>query len=162
MRLLWLIASEVATSNWTRSTTKADWQPKPLDEFLVELTPLLESDRWVVDGNYSSLVQDLVWDAADTVVWLDLPRRVVMPALAKRTFVRMATQRELWNGNRESFNNLFTLDTEENILLWSWTRGPILRDRMEQAVSDPRWAHLTFVRLRTRRQVGDWLDAVDG
>lgn len=126
------------------------------------MAPLLDSERWVVDGNYSSLVQDLVWEAADTVVWLDLPRRVVMPALVKRTFVRMATRRELWNGNRESFSNLFTFDAEENILLWSWTRGPILQTRMEQEVNDPKWAHLQFVRLRSRREVSGWLNAASG
>ena len=35
-------------------------------------------ERWVIDGNYTSQVKDLVWARADTVVWLDLPRRTVM------------------------------------------------------------------------------------
>lgn len=74
----------------------------------------------------------------------------------------MATRRELWNGNRESFSNLFTFDAEENILLWSWTRGPILQTRMEQEVNDPKWAHLQFVRLRSRREVSGWLNAASG
>lgn len=141
---------------------QADWQPKPRDQFRAELEPLLGAERWVVDGNCLSLAQDLFWGAADTVVWLDLPRKVFIPSLVRRTLVRMATRRELWNGNRESFGDLFTLDADENILLWSWTQGPILRARMEQEVSNPRWAQLEFVRLGSRSQVRSWLAAVGG
>lgn len=28
--------------------------------------------RWIIDGNYSQ-VSDLIWNRADTLVWLDLP-----------------------------------------------------------------------------------------
>src|SRR5205823_14332393 len=44
---------------------------------------------WVVDGNYSNAVQDIVWSRADTVVWLDLPRVVVMWQVITRTLARV-------------------------------------------------------------------------
>ena len=78
-------------------------------------------DAWVIDGNYSA-VQDLVWARADTVVWLDPSRARVMRQLVRRTLRRMARRTELWNGNRESWSNLFRADPEESILRWAWTQ----------------------------------------
>ena len=40
------------------------------------LAPILAQDGWVVDGTYQHKIGDLVVDAADTIVWLDLPLRV--------------------------------------------------------------------------------------
>ena len=40
-------------------------------------------------------------DAADTIVWLDLPTRVWLPRLARRTWRRVKDHETLWNGNTE-------------------------------------------------------------
>lgn len=50
------------------------WAERPDEEFAVAVAQAAAGERWVIDGNYSKLVQPLVWDRADTVVWLDLPR----------------------------------------------------------------------------------------
>jgi adenylate kinase family enzyme len=52
------------------------WVPLPTDEFRQVVAVRLAEDGWVVDGNYSA-VRLLVWALADTVTWLDLPRRTV-------------------------------------------------------------------------------------
>ena len=41
----------------------------------------------MLDGNYSA-VRDLIWQRADAVIWLDLPRSVVMLRLIPRTLGR--------------------------------------------------------------------------
>ena len=66
--------------NWTRLEE---------EEFRSRIAAIAAEERWVIDGNYSSHVQDLVWSAADVVVWLDLPLRVVIPAITRRTLTRM-------------------------------------------------------------------------
>ena len=71
---------------------QADWTPIDRDEMRAIVSARLASDGWVVDGNYGSFVQDLVFAHADTVVWLDLPRRVVMPRIVRRTLGRMPFQ----------------------------------------------------------------------
>lgn len=139
---------------------QADWEPLPRDEMRSQLARKLEAGRWVVDGNYTNLVQDMVWAQADAVVWLDLPRWRVMPALARRTLGRMLLRRELWNGNRERLRSLFTADRQENILLWSWTRHRHVRTTMEEKMADHRWETLRFIRLSSRREIEELVDSL--
>ncbi|MEP7026945.1 MAG: adenylate kinase, partial [Actinomycetota bacterium] len=109
-------------------------------------------DTWIIDGNYSK-VRDLVWARADTVAWLDPPRYRVMRQILWRTLRRAALRIELWNGNRERWANLFTLDPMESVVAWAWTRHHAYQRRYASAQADPACAHLTFVRLRSSRQV---------
>ncbi len=105
----------------------------------------------MVDGNYSA-VRDLVWARADTVVWLDLPRRTVMRQIIWRTVHRVALRVELWNGNRERWRNVFTRDPHESVIAWAWQRHAVYRARYVAATTDPAWRHLTFVRIRSRAE----------
>ncbi len=134
-----------------------NWTPIARDEMRRILAEAIESDTWVVDGNYRSLVQDLVLGRADTVVWLDLPRRVVMPRIIKRTLGRMILRKELWNGNRERFENLFKRQPEENIILWSWTQHAKYQRQYLEAAADPANEHLEWVRITSPRQQRRWL-----
>jgi adenylate kinase family enzyme len=128
------------------------WQALDEGEFRRRVADVVAGERWVVDGNYTR-VRDLVWERADTVVWLDLPRAVVMRQLVWRTAVRGLLRKELWNGNRERLSNFFRLDPQESVLRWSWTRHAHYRTRYEAASTDPAWARLRFVRLRSRNEV---------
>lgn len=102
----------------------------------------------MADGNYS-VVQDIIWGRADTVIWLDLPRHRVMRRVIRRTLRRMATRAELWNGNRESWRNLFRLQPAESIIVWAWTQHRMYQRRYLAARADPANGHLAFTRVRT-------------
>ena len=84
---------------------------------------------------------------ADTVIWLDLPRRTVMRRIIWRTLRRIAGRTELWNGNRERWRNFFTLDKEESVIVWAWQTHAANRRKYEAATADPGNSHLRFVRL---------------
>jgi adenylate kinase family enzyme len=129
------------------------WQPLDREIFRDRIEAFTEAPSWVVDGNYSA-VRDIVWRRADTVVWLDLPRHRVMRQLLWRTVRRMTTGAELWNGNRERWQNFFRLDPQESILIWAWTKHAAYRERYLAAQDDPANAHLKFVRLRSRKESG--------
>lgn len=134
------------------------WVPTPRDEFRAALRELMaRHPGWVIDGNYRSLVQDLIWERADTVVWLDPPRASVMAAVVRRTLSRIFLQRELWNGNYERFRSLFDRRPEENLILWTWTRFRVYRERYASAMTDEANGDLEFVHLRSRRRVREWL-----
>jgi hypothetical protein len=87
------------------------------------------------------------------VVWIDPPLPVVAWRVVTRTLSRMVRRTELWNGNREPFSNLWSLNPQKSIIIWSLSRHSLYRRRFAAAMVDPRWAHLTFSRLQTRRQV---------
>jgi adenylate kinase family enzyme len=130
-----------------------DWKPLEAGLFREKVAGFVAADSWVVDGNYSA-VQDLVWQRADTVVWIDLPRRVVMRQLVSRTLRRMITRQELWNGNTESWRYLFCLDPERSILVWAWTSHRKYVQRYAEARRDPANRHLTFIRIPNRTAAG--------
>ena len=61
------------------------WTEASADELRARVAPLVAADAWVIDGGYRGKLGDLVLARADTVVWLDLPRRVWLPRLLLRT-----------------------------------------------------------------------------
>ena len=101
----------------------------------------MEAPGWVVDGNYS-VVREIVWERADTVVWFDLPYAVVMARTIRRTVRRTVTRQELWNGNKEPWSNLYSFNPEKSIVAWAATRHRVYRQRYGEAEHDPRWAGL--------------------
>ncbi len=135
------------------------WVPLAPAEFRRQVAEAATGDGWVIDGNYSA-VRPLVWERADTVVWLDLPRRTVMRQVIWRTLRRVAFKVELWNGNRERWANLFTWAPEESVISWAWHHYSVQRDRYAAAIGDPAYAYLHFVRLHSRAEIGRFLAGV--
>jgi len=84
-----------------------DWAETPDAELRALVAPIVRTDGWVIDGTYRRKLGMLVFDAADTIVWLDLPMRVWMPRLARRTARRLTGRERLWNDNRESLRGAF-------------------------------------------------------
>jgi adenylate kinase family enzyme len=125
------------------------WVPLDAGEFAARVAAAVAADRWVIDGNYSA-VRPLIWARADTVVWLDLPRRTVMRRLAWRTLRRVASRAELWNGNREQWRSVLSRSPDKSLLVWAWQHYPAYRQRYTAALADPANAHLTFVRVTGR------------
>lgn len=132
------------------------WQELDRAEFRATVEVFTQAPGWVVDGNYGA-VRDLVWARADTVVWLDPPRRRVMRQVIGRTLRRAATRQELWNGNREPVSNLLRFKPEKSIIAWAWTRHDVYRQRYLDAQADPANASLTFVRLATAAEISQFL-----
>jgi adenylate kinase family enzyme len=135
------------------------WTPLGDDEFRRRVQGAVDAAHWVVDGNYS-VVRDIVWGAADTVVWVDLPFPTVMSRVIRRTLRRVVSRTELWNGNREPWSNLWSLNPQRSIIAWSATRHRVYRARYAGAERDPRWAGLTFIRLRSQQAADQFLHRV--
>ena len=134
---------------------QSGWTPLPQPEFRARVHEFAGHDAWVIDGNYSH-VRDLVLARADTVIWLRLPRRVVMRQVLRRTSARLFRRRELWNGNRESLRNVLSLDPERSIVAWAWKmHGKYDEDYAAVVAQAP--AGQQWVVLRSRRQVRAFL-----
>lgn len=140
-----------------------DWNATPDAEFQRILAEFAEQERWVMDGNYTSHgAREAVWPRVDAVVWLDLPRRVVMSRVVRRTLKRTLTREELWHGIREPLSNLYKTDPYENIILWAWTRYDHIRDKYETAMSEGSWDHATVHRLRTNAEANRFVRSLAG
>lgn len=133
------------------------WAPLPTDEFRRIIAARAAAGGWVIDGNYGR-VRDLVWARADTVVWLDLPKRTVMRQVVWRTLRRVALRRELWNGNRERWRNFLTWNPEQSVISWAWHKHASDHAKYAAAAASPASAHLRFIRLASRRDIARFLD----
>lgn len=85
------------------------WKVCETSEFVDRVRAAIESEYWVVDGNYKS-VAPLLIEKAEMLFWLDLPLRRTYPRVIKRTFSRLLSGEELWNGNHEPLANLLSKD----------------------------------------------------
>ena len=129
------------------------WTEATADELRSRVEPVLRTEAWVVDGGYRGKLGDLVFEAADTIVWLDLPRRVWLPRLVRRTLTRIVRREELWAGNRESVRT--ALVARDSLLLFA------LRNyRSRQRRYPVELARFDVVRLRSQREVEAWLGSV--
>jgi adenylate kinase family enzyme len=127
--------------NWTETTD---------DDLRAAVEPIVASGAWVIDGSYHRKLGDLVLRGADVVVWLDLPIRVWLPRLIKRTVRRVGGRELLWNDNRETLRGV--LWGRESLFAWAF-RSHIRRRRQwpEALASYP------VVRLRTTAEVDAFL-----
>ena len=113
-------------------------------------------DRWVADGNYLSWLENRLWERADTVVWPDMPLWLIVPRLIRRTVSRAIKRTDLWgSSNRESLLNL--VNKKESLVVWAFRTQREHQRTYGKRMTDPAWSHVTIVRLRSRRQVREWL-----
>jgi adenylate kinase family enzyme len=125
------------------------------EDFESDVDTFSAGPRWVTEDQYHTALGDLLWQRADTVVWLDLPRRTVMQRVIRRSVARAVTRRELWNGNRERIRDW--LDPEHPIR-WAWSQYESSRRKITGRTA--RYPQLTVIRLRSARDARRWLNEV--
>jgi predicted kinase len=69
-------------------------------------------------------------------------------------------RQELWNGNRERWRDLFSLDKEESVIAWAWPTHAATRAEYTAAMADPANVELRFVRLKKPAEVRRFLRSV--
>jgi adenylate kinase family enzyme len=131
-----------------------NWTPAPRQVFRECTAQALTRDAWTTDGNYSA-VRDIVWSRADTVVWLDYALPVILWRVARRTIRRFVMREELWNKNHERFRDAFL--SYDSIILWAVRTYRRRRREYPVLFSEPEYAHLSIVQLRSPRAARLWL-----
>jgi adenylate kinase family enzyme len=120
------------------------WQAMPPDEWEALLGDLVGQARWIVDGNFTASMRDRL-EAADTLVFVDLPRRVCLVRAVRR---RAAYARRRAPGTADQSRPHFDL----RLLRWIWTfpsdHRPLILDLFAE-LGEGRSVHV----LRTRRAV---------
>lgn len=130
------------------------WTPAPLEVFCERVSQALTGDAWVVDGNYSK-ARPIVWDRADTIIWLDFSFWTILSRLTRRTLRRLISKEELWNGNRERWKEQFF--SRESLFFWMFRTYRRRKREYLLLLSRPEYAHLAVVRLASPQAAEEWL-----
>lgn len=133
---------------------KPGWVESTGDELRAAVEPIVATGAWVIDGSYQGRIGQLVLGRADVVVWLDLPLRVWLPRLVRRTLRRTRTDEELWGGNRETLRSGFFSRDALVVYALRHFRG---RRRRYPA----RFADYEVVRLRSQTEIDAFLRSVE-
>jgi adenylate kinase family enzyme len=136
-----------------------NWVDAPPAVFRARTAEATAGDGWVVDGNYS-VVRDLVWPRAETVIWLDYPMHVPLRRVTWRTLRRVVLRETIFNGNRETFRN--AIFNREGLILWVLKTHRSRRREFIALFQQPENAHLTVHRFRSPRETEAWLTRVTG
>jgi adenylate kinase family enzyme len=134
-----------------------NWDEAPADLLQERVRTGLAAapDGWVVDGNYYGKLGPFVLEQADTVVWLDLPYATAVRRVLRRTWMRLATRTELWNGNRERLRD--TLGRNSIVWYVLRTHRSFAETWSERLAAHP---ELQVVRLRSQSEVDGWLQSI--
>lgn len=132
------------------------WQEKPASEFRAAVAQATSAPRWIVDGNYQA-VRDLIWERADTLIWLNYSLPLVFLRGLRRSVRRAWTRETLFAGNRESFRQTFA--SRDSILLWLLRTHGKHRRKIPRA-RDEAHQHLSVHELRGPRETERFLKEV--
>jgi adenylate kinase family enzyme len=128
------------------------WVETPRPEWIELQQRLVQNQEWIIDGNYGGTM-DIRINDADTVVFLDFPRRVCVLRVAKRTIrYRGQTRSDMGEDCEEKLDFAFLR------YIWNFPkRGHIkIVELLEQANRDGK----TVIRLKTNEQVWGYLALV--
>ena len=89
------------------------WQPESDRDFKAKTAlEIGDADHsWVVDGNYTSKLNDLVLTQCDLVIWLNLPWKVVFWRIVLRCIKRARTKARICGDNFETWKQMFSKDS---------------------------------------------------
>ncbi|MDQ0596669.1 adenylate kinase family enzyme [Streptomyces canus] len=127
------------------------------DKLTEDVSKLTAEPRWIVDSVGYPDVRDLLWDRADTVIWLDYPRHVIMPRVLSRSIRRTVTREALFGGNRETWTGWLS---REHPAWWAWSQHGARRREIGSRVRDPRFAHLDVLRFGHPDDTAAWLESL--
>jgi adenylate kinase family enzyme len=132
--------------------TGPGWTKVPTADFRSKVLKAIDATDWVVDGNYERALGDVVLARAETAVWLDLPLRVSLARMLRRTRSLVRDGAVLWHGNRERWRLA-------HVRWVIWEVRSHLRRRLRINARLSRHRQLEVVHLRSQAQVDDWLTA---
>lgn len=133
-----------------------NWTPIEETDFIAQTKSQLSADGWVVDGNYRA-VRDMVWEQADTVVWLNYPLPTIFKQLFKRTYKRVRNKEVLWNNNVETFREQFL--SAESLFIYA-IKHRLKSHQYRTRFQDPKFAHLNKIELRSPKQMRHWFSSL--
>lgn len=139
------------------------WQPNwtslPVAEFQARVAERIAEPGWVVDGNYGGAgIRDIVWERADTIVWLDFSLVVIYRRLWSRTNARIRDRTELWpgTGNVETFRGAYL--SRQSMYVWALRTYRARKRNYQRLLALPQFAAAEKIRFRRPEEADRWLE----
>lgn len=133
------------------------WKPAEDEVFRDGVRAAVSAEAWVIAGNYFPRVRDLSWPRADTIIWLDLPMRITIPRLLRRTWRRWRSGEPSWGGQERFWAQFKLWDVDASMIAYTvsvhWKR----RRRFLGAMQDEDLSHVRFEHLRSAAEVERFL-----
>ena len=131
------------------------WQENP--RLVQEVALISAGPGWVFDSLGYPQVRDLLWSRADTIVWLDYSRAVVMRRVLGRSAARTLRRKRVFGGNVETLAGWLRAD---HPAWWAWAQYAARRAEIAARGASEQFAPLDVIRLRTPRAARHWLGTV--
>ena len=125
------------------------------DDFFNQFQDKLNSEQWIICGNYKQYLQPM-WCQADTIIWLDLPLLTCFWRALKRSIYRIIKIKPCCNGNYETLYRLFGKDS---ILLWILNSYYRRKKDYEEVFSRGE-SDLNLIRLCNDQQIKTFVDSI--
>jgi len=122
------------------------WNPLPMERFEAVQREFVAAPRWVIDGNYNSTVQVRL-QAADSVVFMDLPTRVCLWGILSRQL-----RHGRGHNDQTGVYNRITGDVLRYVLGYRRKMRPRVLAKIDQHASGAR-----VIMLTSRRQTRHFL-----
>jgi adenylate kinase family enzyme len=124
-----------------------NWCPASEESVIAAADRVTAQTRWVLDGNFDDQ-RHFVWQRADTVVWLDFPRRIIVMRAIRRNLRYLVSQEPICSGNRMTWRRA-----------WSGIRHSFRSVGLKRKLYPsylPEFPHLTVLRFRRPEEASDW------
>ncbi len=126
---------------------RPNWVETPKDEWIETVRQHLGRDSWIIDGNYGG-TREMRLQACDTVIFLDIPRRVCLYRILKRAVVYHGRSRpDMAEGCNEKIDLEF--------ILWIWNYPNDARKRVTEQLEC--FPEKTVIVLRSTHDIESFL-----
>lgn len=127
----------------------ADWNPLSAEEFAARQRQLVARPRWTIEGNYASTLP-IRLEAADTVIFLDLPALTCLLGIAQR--------RLRYRGGQHADHGVYDRITLD-FIRYIWGYRSTMQPRMRHLFAE-HGAQTRLITLTSRRAVKRYLRAL--
>jgi adenylate kinase family enzyme len=121
--------------------------------FIADVETAIADEAWVATGAYG-VVRSRLWARATDLVYLDLPRPLIMKQVIVRSLKRASSGEDVFPGCKENWLRLLHA---EHPIRWAWSTYHRRRTEFDKRIADPAFAHLRLHRCTNREDVAQTL-----
>lgn len=128
---------------------QAGWKSISQEAFTEKLQEIIKKEEWIIDGNFNHSLESRI-EKADTIIFLDVPRRLYFPRIFKRYFQNYGRVRvDMSPGCVEQ------LDTEFLKFVWTFSKKvrPSLIEKLKGLKPEQ-----TLIVLRSKKEVNFFIE----